>query len=74
MTLVHSSYKVQVDVSPLVGDLRFSLGDWINVVGYLEKSETGEWTVKAVMAWPVTPGFNLTQYEDAVKSRMETTV
>lgn len=72
VTLVHSGQKVQVDVSLLVDDLRFSPGEWINVIGYLENEEPGEsWIVKAIMVWNVSPGFNLSQYEDVVKSRME---
>lgn len=74
VTLVHSAYRVQVDLSILINDLFFSLGDWINVVGYLEEAEQGAWNVKAVMVWPVSPGFNLIQYEDTIKSRMETTM
>ena len=75
VTLVHSGQRVQVDVSLLVDDLRFNLGEWINVIGYLEKDELGgSWIVKAIMVWNVTPGFNLTQYEDVVKSRMEAVI
>jgi hypothetical protein len=69
---VHSGHRVRVEVSLLVDDLRFSLGEWINVIGYLENEESGEsWIVKAIMVWNVTPGFNLIQYENVVKSRME---
>lgn len=69
---MHSGHRVRVEVSLLVDDLRFSLGEWINVIGYLENEESGEsWIVKAIMVWNVTPGFNLVQYENVVKSRME---
>ena len=72
VTLVNSGQTVQVDVSLLVDDLRFSIGEWINVIGYLEKDEQGKyWLVRAIMVWNVSPGFNLLQYEDVVKSRME---
>ena len=73
VTLVHSGQRVQVDVSILVDDLRFNLGEWMNVIGYLEKDD-GEWMVKGIMVWPVSPGFNLTHYENTVNSRMETTI
>jgi hypothetical protein len=69
---VHSGHRVRVEVSLLFDDLRFSLGEWINVIGYLENEESGEsWIVKAIMVWNVTPGFNLIQYENVIKSRME---
>jgi Telomere capping, CST complex subunit len=73
VTLVHCSHCLQVDVSLLVDDLRFSLAEWVNVIGYLEQTETvpSQWIVKAVMIWGVSPGFNLIEYENAVKSRME---
>lgn len=73
VTLVHSGQKVQVDVSILVDDLRFNLGEWVNVIGYLEEDDE-EWMVKGVMVWPVTPGFNLIHYENTVNSRMETSI
>lgn len=77
VNLAHSGRRVQVDVSILVDDLRFNLGEWINVIGYLEEREgetraNGEWIVKGIMVWPVSPGFNLIQYENTVESRMET--
>jgi hypothetical protein len=73
VTLVHCAQSLQVDVSLLVDDLRFSLAEWINVIGYLEQTETGpsQWIVKAVVAWGVSPGFNLIEYENTVKLRME---
>lgn len=73
VTLAHSGQRVQVDVSILVDDLRFNLGEWMNVIGYLEKDDE-EWMVKGIMVWPVTPGFNLIHYENTVNSRMETTI
>lgn len=69
---MHSSQRIKVDVSVLVDDLRFSLGEWINVIGYLGKDDlTGSWIVNAIMVWNITPGFNLIHYESTVKSRME---
>jgi Telomere capping, CST complex subunit len=61
-----------VDVSILVDSLRFSLGDWVNVIGWLESGQKDEpnWIVRAIMVWPVTPGFSLIEYEDVVKSRI----
>src|ERR1700733_2435916 len=66
--LTHSGKGVGVDVSLLVDDLRFTMGQWLNVIGYLEHIPNrggggrggGEWLVKAIMVWPVSPGFNLT--------------
>jgi hypothetical protein len=60
-------------VSLLASDLRFIPGDWINIIGYLEKEESAQiqaWTVKAIMAWKVTPGFDLNKYEEVVNQRM----
>jgi len=74
--LTHSGKEVAVDVSLLVDDLRFTLGQWLNVIGYLEQPTPhagggGGWLVKAIMVWPVSPGFNLVQYEKVVASRIE---
>jgi hypothetical protein len=72
--LIHSGKKVLVDVSLLVDDLRFNLGDWVNVMGYLEKDASGSnWIVKAIMVWRVSPGFNLVDYEETVKPRINKT-
>lgn len=71
VTLVHSNQSVQVDISLLVDDLQFNSGDWLHVIGYLESLKS-KWTVEAIMAWPVSPNFNLIQYEDTVSSRMQT--
>ena len=74
VVMTHSGKGVGVDISLLVDDLRFTMGQWLNVIGYLEEIPTrggGEWLVKAITVWPVSPGFNLTQYEKAVASRME---
>ena len=80
VVLTHSGKGVGVDISLLVDDLRFTMGQWLNVIGYLEEIPTtgggsggggGEWLVKAITVWPVSPGFNLTQYEKSVASRME---
>jgi hypothetical protein len=75
VTLVHCSQSVQVDVSLLVEGLCFSTGEWVNVIGYLEQTQTGkstQWVIKAVMVWIVSPGFDLIQYENTVKSRTQT--
>jgi len=72
--LTHSGKAVGVDVSLLVDGLRFTLGQWLNVIGYVEQLPTGgrgEWLVRAIMVWPVSPGFNLAQYEKVMESRME---
>jgi len=71
VTLVHSTQRVRVDVSLLVDDLRFTLGEWIHVIGYLEEIEPVI-MVKAIMVWGVTPGFDLSAYEESVTARMET--
>ena len=73
LTLVHSTHSVRVDVSLLVSDLRFGKGEWLNVIGYLENIDS-QWIIKAIMAWPVSPGFNLTHYENTVNLRMQSTV
>jgi len=73
LTLIHSMQSVHVDVSLLINDLRFSKGEWLNIIGYLENISS-KWIVKAIMAWPVSPGFNLTHYENTVKLRMQSTV
>ena len=71
--LVHLQVGVRVDVSILADDLRFTLGQWIHVMGYLEQppTNTAEWIVNAIMAWPVTDGFDLVQYEQTVQLRMQ---
>ena len=74
MTLVHCSQSVQVDVSLLVEGLRFATGEWLNVIGYLEHIQTEkstQYVVKAVMVLGVSPGFDLIQYENTVKSRTQ---
>jgi len=74
--VTHLGSVVGVDISMLVEDLRFTRGEWVNVIGYLERLSTSEggteWLVKGIMVWPVSPGFNLAQYEKVVLSRMET--
>ena len=76
VVVTHMGKGVGVDVSLLVEDLRFTRGDWLNIVGYLEQPATQgrerEWLVRGVMVWPVSPGFNFAQYEKVVLSRMET--
>ena len=74
VTLVHCSQSVQVDVSLLVEGLRFATGEWLNVIGYLEHIQTEkstQYVVKAVMVLGVSPGFDLIQYENTVKSRTQ---
>ena len=75
VAVTHMGKGVGVDVSLLVEDLRFTRGDWLNIVGYLEQLATQEagreWLVRGVMVWPVSPGFNIAQYEKVVLSRME---
>ena len=73
LTLILSTHSVRVDVSLLVSDLRFGKGEWLNVIGYLENIDS-QWIIKAIMAWPVSPGFNLTHYENTVNLRMQSTV
>jgi Telomere capping, CST complex subunit len=73
LTLTHSTHSVRVDVSLLVSDLRLGKGEWLNVIGYLENIDS-QWIIKAIMAWPVSPGFNLTHYENTVNLRMQSTV
>jgi len=72
MTVRHNDKSMRVDVSILVDDLRFNLGDWINVIGYHERDGGQTWIVRGVMVWPVPPGFDLVHYENAVKARTET--
>jgi hypothetical protein len=71
VTLIHSGQRIKVDVSLLVDDLRFSQGEYINVIGYLEQLDS-KWIVRGVMVWPVPPTFNLLNYENAVKARIQT--
>ena len=73
VTLIHSTQRVKVDVSLLVDDLRFTQGEWINVIGYLEEYEH-HFMVKGIMVWGVSPGFDLLAYEDSVAKRMEATL
>ena len=61
---------MNVDVSLLVDDLRFTSGQWVNVIGYVEQ-DGGGWIVRAVMVWATSPGFNLVQYEKVVGLRMQ---
>jgi Telomere capping, CST complex subunit len=74
VSLTHEGNTVPVDVSILVHDLVLTRGQWIHVVGYFDMNDSSgpssKGVVRAVMAWEVSPGFNLVQYEDAVKSRM----
>ena len=74
VTLIHSTQRVKVDVSLLVDDLRFTQGEWINVIGYLEEENELPLTVKGIMVWGVSPGFDLLAYEDSVAKRMEATL
>ena len=74
--IVHACVRIDVDVTILVDDLRLTLGEWVNVIGYVEESPSrpNESIVKAIMVWPVTPSFNLAQYEHAVSVRMQSSV
>jgi hypothetical protein len=74
VTLIHSTQRVTVDVSLLVEDLRFTQGEWINVIGYLEEEYEQSVMVKGIMVWGVSPGFDLLAYEDSVTKRMEATL
>jgi len=67
--LGHDGKRVCVDVSLLASDIQLASGEWINVIGYVEK-QGASWIVKAILAWPVSPGFNLIQYEKIVTQRM----
>ena len=69
--LIHGMHAVNVDVSLLVDDLRFTLGEWVNVIGYVEQQDGEGWIVRAVMVWATSPGFNLVQYENVVGLRMQ---
>jgi hypothetical protein len=74
VTLIHSTQRVKVDVSLVVDDLRFTQGEWLNVIGYLEEEYELPFIVKGMMVWGVSPGFDLLAYEDSVAKRMEATL
>ena len=69
--LIHGMHAVNVDISLLVDYLRFALGEWVNVIGYVEQQDGEGWIVRAVMVWATSPGFNLVQYENVVGLRMQ---
>jgi hypothetical protein len=73
VTLIHSGHRVNVDISLLVDDLRFTQGEYLNVIGYLEQLNP-KWIVRGIMIWPVPATFNLLHYENAVKSRTQTSL
>ncbi|QSL65895.1 hypothetical protein MERGE_000176 [Pneumocystis wakefieldiae] len=84
--IFHSTYAIEVDVSFLLSNLRFDIGDWVFVIGIIEQvSINMSWkrfslskrmciiegyVLKAVLFWSAG-NIDVDKYERVVRKRLE---